>query len=299
VSTKTTSEEQATANLKQYEAKKKERQAQRQQQRDNMATNLSTQLLIKGIQPVEIFTGADDQDPLTWLQSMDELFDAIKTEKNDRRRYLPMYFGKDIKKWYRNGEYNMDYDLFKEQFVSTFTSSGYKLKLYSKIINRHQRHDEPVQSYHYDILSLCSKLNHGMSESEKILHLLRGLKPSILQQVMMFDPKTCSDLLEQAKRAEAAAAIIQPQASMTTNNMPESIEETTAALRRTTINNNQQFDNLNQNGQQQSIFNHRQFQSNYNNNLHHHRQQTGASRLICYNCNGLGHYAYQCPSQLN
>ncbi len=63
-----------------------------------MTSNLSTQLSLKGKQPVELFTGADDQDPSTWLQNMDELFDAIQIDKNDRRRLLLMYFGDDIKK---------------------------------------------------------------------------------------------------------------------------------------------------------------------------------------------------------
>ena len=210
-----------------------------------------------------------------------------------------MYFGEDVKKWYRSEEYSSDYETFKEQFINTFTSSGYKLKIYSKIINRRQRHDEPVQSYHYDILSLCSKLNKDMREDEKILHLLRGLKPSILQQVMMTDPKTCKDLLEQAKRAEAAAAITHPQATTTTT-MAESIEETTAAIRRTTINNNnQQFDKPNRNSQHQPNYNQRWSQPKYNDNQFRRRQQGGSSQLICYNCNGIGHYAYQCPSRLN
>ncbi|CAF1651594.1 unnamed protein product [Didymodactylos carnosus] len=74
-----------------------------------------------------------------------------------------------------------------------------------------------------------------MLENEKILHSLRGLKPSILQPVIMADPKRCRELLQQAKRTEAAAAITEPQAAMltTTTTSAESIEE--IALRRTTI----------------------------------------------------------------
>jgi len=116
---------------------------------------------------------------------------------------------------------------------------------------------------------------------------------------MMTDPKTCKDLLEQAKRAEAAAAITHPQATTTTT-MAESIEETTAAIRRTTINNNnQQFDKPNRNSQHQPNYNQRWSQPKYNDNQFRRRQQGGSSQLICYNCNGIGHYAYQCPSRLN
>jgi len=260
-----------------------------------MATSLSAQLLLKGVQGIEIFTGADDQDPTTWLQGVEELFDCTKLSKDDRRTYLPMYFGDDIKKWYRSEQHSQDYDSFKEQFLTTFTSSGDKLKIYSKLTNRRQRPDETVQSYHYDILSLCSKFNEKMLESEKILHLLHGLKPSLLQQVMMADPETCKDFLEQAKRAEAAAAITQSQAADTTTTT-DLVEETTAALRRTTINNN---NNNQQFRQQPQNFNQRGSQQKYNNNQIRRQRQGGLSNLVCYNCNGVGHYAYQCPSHLN
>ncbi len=130
MNTRGTSEEQAQANLKQYEQKLEAKRLDRQQkQQDNMTSNLSTQLLLKGIQPVEIFTGADEQDPVTWLQTIDELFDAIKVDKIDRRRLLPMYFGEDVKKWYRSEEQNCEYDEFKQQFINTFTTSTHKLKI--------------------------------------------------------------------------------------------------------------------------------------------------------------------------
>ncbi|CAF4673345.1 unnamed protein product, partial [Rotaria sp. Silwood2] len=175
-----------------------------------MASNLSTHLLLKGSQPIEPFTGAEEQDPLTWLQTIDELFEATKTENNDRRRLLPMYFGDDVKKWYRSENHDSDYDEFKKQFVNAFTSSIHKLKISTKLMNRRQGNDESVQSYYYDILALCTRLNPDMQEDEKILYLLRGLKPSLQQHVIMNEPKKCKDLFEHAKRAEAAALITQP-----------------------------------------------------------------------------------------
>ena len=49
-----------------------------------MSSHVSAQLLLKGIQPIEIFKGSDEQDPITWLQTIDELFDDIKVDTNDR-----------------------------------------------------------------------------------------------------------------------------------------------------------------------------------------------------------------------
>ena len=307
MNTRTTSDEQAQANRQQYEQNLEQKRLERQQkQQDNMASNLSTQLLLKGIQPVEIFNGADEHDPVTWLQAIDELFDATKVDKNDRRRLLPMYFGDDVKKWYRSEEQNSEYDEFKKQFIDTFTSSTHKLKISTKLMNRRQGNNESVQSYYYDILALCARLNPTMQEEEKILYLLRGLKPSMQQHVIMSDPKRCKDLFEHAKRAEAAASITQPSPTTTSSTCNEDIDETTAALRRTTINQNNRRndystwtsprDSNRRRPQQQ------RFDNNYNNNNNNRFRQSPqreVSQLQCYNCNGIGHYAYQCPSYLN
>ncbi|CAF4585627.1 unnamed protein product, partial [Rotaria sp. Silwood2] len=201
-----------------------------------MSSNLSTQILLKGIQPIEFFTGADEQDPMIWIQGVEELFDATKVDTTDRRRLLPMYFGGDVKKWYRSEELNSDYDEFKKQFINAFTSSVYKLKISTKLMNRRQGNDESIQLYYYDVLALCAHFNSDMMEGEKILYLLRGLKPSIQQHVIMSDPKKCRDLFEHAKRTEAAATVLSPTPEQKSTITNELIDETTAALRRTSIN---------------------------------------------------------------
>ena len=270
-----------------------------------MSSNISTQLLIKGIQPLEIFTGADDQDPITWIQTIDELFDATKVDANDRRHLLPMYFGNDVKKWYRSEEFTSDYDEFKKQFINAFTSSVYKLKISTKLMNRRQGHNESVQSYYCDILSLCTRLNSDMQDDEKILYLLRGLKPSIQQQVIMVDPKKCKDVFEHAKRAEAAASITTLSSSIESTTINEAIDETTAALRHSSINSNNRQSNY---SKWNSSINQRDSdrywsQNRYNDGFQNNRYgqfiQKDSSRFRCYNCYGIGHYAYQCPSHLN
>ena len=173
---------------------------------------------------------------------MDDLFEATKTDKNDRRRLLPMCFGDDVKKWYRNENRASDYDEFKQQFISTFTSSTYKLKIISRMINRRQGNGESVQTYFYDMISLCTRFNQSMGEDEKVVHILRGLKPSIQERIIINNPKSCEELLDQAKRIETAAIITQQRESTTTATN-ELVEETTAALSRSAINLNGRYAN--------------------------------------------------------
>ncbi|CAF4660009.1 unnamed protein product, partial [Didymodactylos carnosus] len=159
--------------------------------------------------PAEQFTGRDDQDPIAWVQGINELFVATGVKKEDRRKLLLMYFSDDVKKWYRNSEHEEDYDAFTLELIRSFTSSTQRLNISSKLINRRQGVNESVQSYYYDILQLCKRFNHVMTESDQIIHLLRGLKPSIQHHVIIIDPKQCTDLLEQAKRVKAATTLTQ------------------------------------------------------------------------------------------
>lgn len=295
MNTRGTSEAQAQANLQLYEHRLEEKRLQRQ---INMAMNLPVQLLVKGMQPLEQFTGADEQDPVTWLQSIDELFDATKIAKVDRRQYLPLYFNDDVKKWYRSEEHPPEYDEFKKKFIDTFTSSTQKLKISSKLMNRRQGNEESVQSYYYDVLALCQRFNPDMQEDEKILYLLRGLKPSTQQHVILSNPRQCKDLLDQAKRAEAAAALIQPATAIPTPTHNDDIEETTAALRRTSINQKDRQHNYTSWGTDYRTNLQRGYK--YNNTGPSRQQpQRNSTQFRCYTCNGYGHFAYQCPSYLN
>ena len=61
------------------------------------------------------------------------------------------------------------------------------------LICRVQGEDEPVSTYYYDVMRLCYKLNPEMTEEEKLIHLIRGLKSGVLERVLVLEPKNCED----------------------------------------------------------------------------------------------------------
>ena len=66
-----------------------------------MLTSLSTQIILKGMQPLEPFRGTDDQDVSSWLTDLEELFEAAKQKPEERLNIVPTYLAGDAKQWYR------------------------------------------------------------------------------------------------------------------------------------------------------------------------------------------------------
>jgi hypothetical protein len=297
--TRHTSEEQALANQARYQETKTAKQQRRQRKIDcaKMTSTLSTQTLLKQLQPVGLFTGALDQDPSLWLQDMDDLFDATQTTSADRRRLLPLCFGDDIKKWYRLEERESDYNAFRRTFVTTFTSAAHKLQLVSRLNNRRQGPSEPVQTYFYDVLSLCKRFNPAMDKDEQIVHLLKGLRPSLRERLIIHNPDTCQEFLDQAKRVEVAVNITQLHEPRMAE-VDSATEETTAAIGRLSVSNTAHapmYSNRQPNTASSASSSSRfpQRRTSFTSS------RSTSSQLVCYNCNGVGHYARQCPSHLN
>jgi hypothetical protein len=71
----------------QRQQEEKERKAQ-----NKMLNSLSAQTLLKGMQPLEPFRETDDQDIISWLTDLEELFDAAKQKPEERLVIVPTYY---------------------------------------------------------------------------------------------------------------------------------------------------------------------------------------------------------------
>jgi hypothetical protein len=162
-------------------------------------------ILVKGMKPPEQFTGTEDQDISVWLQDFEETVDAAGGDSTTKRKAIVLHLSGDAKKRYRLSDVESDdRSTFRAKLIAAFTSDSQQLKAMTKLMNRKQGINESVQSYFYDLLALCSKFNPRMHDSEKILHLLRGVKPSLARSIVMFNPTTIKEFLELAKRSETA-----------------------------------------------------------------------------------------------
>jgi hypothetical protein len=219
--------------IDQHNRQQEEKKLQREEKKQ-MASSFQKLLLSKSVQGAEPFSGVDDQDPSDWLDEIEAIL-AITNIKDDARTPIAAQcLSGDAAKWYKPAKETINgrWSTFKSELIKTFTSTTQKLNISTKLQNRRQGLNESVQSYYFDVLALCVKLDHEMKEEQKLLHLQRGLKPSLAQMTIPFNPQTCLQLLEQAKRSEVAAAMIQVPvtSATTTRTTTEEVSEEVAAM---------------------------------------------------------------------
>ena len=68
--------------------------------------------------------------------------------------------------------------------------------------------DEPVMSYCYDIIHLCSKVDPAMTEERKVQFIFQNMEPTLVQKVFpQMDGMNTAELFRRL-RAHSQAALI-------------------------------------------------------------------------------------------
>ena len=76
------------------------------------------------------------------------------------------------------------FSALSDRILRAFRHQNYEMELDSQLRAQRQGPGEPVMTYCYDVVHLCSKINAHMPEQEKVQHILRGLSPSLMEKVM-------------------------------------------------------------------------------------------------------------------
>ncbi|CAN7999153.1 unnamed protein product, partial [Ixodes pacificus] len=74
-----------------------------------------------------------------------------------------------------------------------------------RLSQRFQLPSELPEQYFYDVLQLCARVNKAMTEEEKLRQLTRGLRPEMLERVVLANPQTSADFLGTLQRLTQAS----------------------------------------------------------------------------------------------
>ncbi|MGL5472244.1 MAG: hypothetical protein ACRDCT_29380, partial [Shewanella sp.] len=158
-----------------------------------------------------LFTGEKEQDITEWLVYYERACRVnLWNTDAEKARFLPCFLAGAAAIWFNNLENSAtlaqieSYIYLTAQLKIAFNAKRVSDALEFKLRNRTQEQNEDVSSYYHSVVYLCRRTNATMSDEAIVRHLLYGLKPELIKDVMLMDNATPKDFYENAIKAEHA-----------------------------------------------------------------------------------------------
>ncbi|KZS10212.1 Uncharacterized protein APZ42_025365 [Daphnia magna] len=186
-------------------------------------TNMATGLLKFKASPV--FSGKGGEDAADWMDRYEVLADYNRWTDADKRANFGIYLEGPARQWFQrltppNGWGDTAAVAATQQqtrtpaisgmrsiFIKEFLQDSYAGYQERKLRIRKQGTNEPTAKYYYEIINLCRLMDPNMSEEAKLHHLYEGLKPTLVEKILVLLPKTCIDFLAAVRRHTEAAEL--------------------------------------------------------------------------------------------
>lgn len=269
-----------------------------QEELDEMTT---TEVTVGVVPPT--FAGRPQEDVDAFLGRFDRAAEANRWTANTKAVQLPCYLRGSAADWYeRQAVAPANYSELANALRATFRDTAGAERSYAALLSREQEVGEAPLSYLQEILRLCHRAAPEMSEAEKIRHILRGLQHDVYERVAILSNASLVELRENIGRVETALAL---RKQRTTREVPrdelsemrKEVEELRRRLgqqhlaRPPVANHGESFLNRPRNPRPRPPLPGRPRGP---------AQERGPGRLpdgrvVCYRCNGTGHFARNCP----
>ncbi|CAF1292664.1 unnamed protein product [Rotaria sordida] len=168
-----------------------------------MAEKTVATLLSKTLEQTPKYSGKSDQDADEWLKDLTATFRMADITESQALKIIPTFLEGHAKQWFNeNNTIFESWSAFKVAFIHTYSSPTAKQLASNRLRTRQQRYDEAVIEYYTDVMKLCKLVDPNMTDASKLDHLYRGLKSSLMKEVLRQAPSTPSEFFEQARREE-------------------------------------------------------------------------------------------------
>lgn len=223
------------------------------------------------------YDGSPLSDVNTFVRDFEDLADSYGWNDQDKLKRAPLYLTAAAKDWYHVNVKGttITWSSFVEKLKEYFLPTRFDTYLREELRNRFQKPGEPVANYILAKLTLCQKLDSGMTDEKKIEHLYPGLNDSLRMALYPFNPKTVKEFLEQAKRIEVGMTRSPQCSTGDSRNSHDLAEMVRKAVADAMLRNRTRAD--------RGVF-----------AVNDRRQRPP----ICWNCNVPGHIANDCPTKL-
>lgn len=131
-----------------------------------------------------VFQGTSAEDVVDWWGWYQQVSVCNHWTPVQQLRNFGMYLSGIARKWFLSlNPMPLTIENMRDELFAMFKKPDYVHDLKRQLSARIQRIDEPVSEYFCDVIYLCSKIDPNMTDEMKIEHLLRGLKPLLLDRV--------------------------------------------------------------------------------------------------------------------
>jgi uncharacterized protein YaaR (DUF327 family) len=241
------------------------------------------------------FSGSIDEDLTEWLTQYDRACRVNQWETDDDKgRFMPCFFVNAAALWYGNleattTEKNLkSYKHVVKELKKTFDEKRVEDAVEFKLRNRKQGDTEDVATYYHSIVNLCRRSNANMSNEAIVRHLIFGLKPELVKDVMLMNNDTPKSFYENALKVERAQLFMPKGKSDKITETLDAINKKLEELKKPRINQIAAQPSANAYSNERSEFDKEISQIEYGPKGNFQRS------IRCYICNKIGHKQWEC-----
>lgn len=172
------------------------------------ATSPTTTQYVALTQPRDpgTFTGENNIDVDKWLSMYERISKQYGWDPTVMLANVIFYLDKTPRVWFETHEHEVtNWDMFKQQLRDLFGNPfGQQLAARKELAVRTQTSTEPYLTYIQEVLALCQKVDHNMSEADKISHILKGIADDAFNLLVFTNVTTIDAVIKECRRLEQA-----------------------------------------------------------------------------------------------
>ena len=153
------------------------------------------------------YGGSEDGNPEDFLDSLEAVWAMYGLEPQHYLTHIHTALTKGAKNFLesfikRFGRQERYWELFKNQFISTFSASKEPLELWKEVISRKQKEGESVELYVTAKEILIRRADRLLREPQVAAAIIDGLRPEIASRLLPLTFNSVSALMSTAKKLE-------------------------------------------------------------------------------------------------
>lgn len=143
---------------------------------------LTPQLLTSTTIPI---FDSDKDDPAEYITNYDAITTAGGWNSDAKKNFFTINLGPVGREWFTRYLVTVptaDWTATKAAFIANFTRRGSPNRAEALLKKRVQLPTEGVDSYYYDVLKLCNRIDSAMAEQKKIRLIINNLTPNLFEK---------------------------------------------------------------------------------------------------------------------